>query len=47
MSLKPMEIAKEFMEIKEFFERVGFEVIGTKTDSSEVIYFIKKKKDPD
>jgi len=49
MSLKPLEIAEEFMKIKEFFERVGFEIIGTKTDSDsdDTIYFIKRKKDPD
>jgi hypothetical protein len=44
MSLKPLEIAKEFMEIKEFFDRVGFEIIGAKTDSDNTIYFIKRKK---
>jgi len=48
MSLKSLKaaekFAKEFIEIKEFFSKVGFEVLGTKINSDETIYFIKKKE---
>ena len=37
-------IALEFLEIKDFFQKVGFEIIGSRDINDEKIYLIKKKK---
>lgn len=42
--MKEKELAQEFLDIKGFFEKIGFELVGTKDIYDEKIYFIKKKK---
>ena len=37
-------IAYEFLELKEKFNSLGYEVIGTKPINDETIIFIKEKK---
>ena len=36
--------AKEFMEFKKRFETMGFDLIGTKTDSGVKFYTVKEKE---
>ena len=45
MSLEtnPIEIAVEFMTAKKLFEKIGFELIGTKDNSPEPLYLVKKR----
>ena len=38
-----MEIAVEFMTAKKLFEKIGFELIGTKDNSPGPLYVVKKK----
>ena len=38
------KIAIEFVKIGKFFERLGFELIGTKDINGERIFLVKKKK---
>jgi len=47
MSLEtPMkvEIDKEFLATRDFFYKIGFEVVGTKDINNEILYVVKKKK---
>ena len=39
-----IEIATEYMEIKRFLEKVGFEVLGINPQKEGDIYQIRKKK---
>ena len=39
-----VEIAKEFLAAQDFFENLGFELIGTKDINNEDIYLVRKKK---
>ncbi|MFX1570662.1 MAG: hypothetical protein ACFFCV_20170 [Promethearchaeota archaeon] len=43
MSIQVEEINKEFIEIKNFFSKVGFELIGTTEINNDKIYLIKEK----
>jgi len=45
LELIPMEIAVDFMTVKKLFEKIGFELIGTKDNSPEPLYVVKKKKE--
>lgn len=36
--------AREFMEVKKRFESVGFELVGSRTDSGVIFYFAKERK---
>ena len=38
------KFAKEFLAAKEKFDKIGFEVIGTKDVHKKPIYFVKEKK---
>lgn len=38
------EDQKEYREFSEFFNKVGFEIIGSKIINDEVIYLFRKKK---
>ena len=40
-----IEIAEEFMAIKKLFDKIGFEVVGSKNDYDSKLYMVKKKKD--
>lgn len=40
-----IEIAEEFMAIKRLFDKIGFEVVGSKKDYDTKLYVVKKKKD--
>lgn len=42
--VKEKELAQEFLDIKGFFEKIGFELVGTKDIYEEKTYFVKKKK---
>ena len=45
MSLdKVVEIDKKFLAAKNFFDKIGWELVGTKDISNEEIYLVKKKK---
>ncbi|MFW9972275.1 MAG: hypothetical protein ACFFDF_18970 [Candidatus Odinarchaeota archaeon] len=47
MSLEiPVEvkIAKEFLAAQVFFNKIGFEIVGTKDINEETIYLVRKKK---
>ncbi len=45
MSLdKVVEIDKKFLAAKFFFDKIGWELVGTKDISNEEIYLVKKKK---
>ena len=44
MSFDMNEIAEEFLVIKDFFDKIGYELVGTKDINNEKIYLIKKKK---
>lgn len=35
--------AKEWMEVKEKFAAIGFELIGTKSETEHMLYFVKEK----
>ncbi|NVM19590.1 MAG: hypothetical protein HWN80_17945 [Candidatus Lokiarchaeota archaeon] len=39
-----MKIAEEFLAIKNIFEKIGFEIVGTKTVNEDRIFAVKKKK---
>lgn len=41
---KKRKNAKEFLAIKDKFDKIGFEIIGTKDINNEEIYLVKKKK---
>lgn len=45
MSLEaiPVEIAKDFLAAKKLFEKIGFELIGTKDGAPDVLYVAKKR----
>lgn len=36
--------AKEFLVIKDKFDKIGFEIIGTKDINTDPIYCVKEKK---
>ncbi|MFW9875045.1 MAG: hypothetical protein ACFFG0_18220 [Candidatus Thorarchaeota archaeon] len=38
------KFAKEFIVAREFFNKIGFEVIGTKDINHETIYLVRRKK---
>ena len=38
------KIAIEFVKTRKFFEKIGFELIGTKDINGERIFLVKKKK---
>ena len=38
------KFAKEFLAAKDKFDKIGFEVVGTKDIHNNPIYFVKKKK---
>ena len=38
------KFAKEFLAAQDFFNKIGFEIIGTKDINNEEIYLVKKKK---
>lgn len=42
--VKEKELGQEFLDIKGFFEKIGFELVGTKDIYDEKIYFVKEKK---
>jgi len=44
MSFDMNEIAEEFLVIKDFFDKIGFEVVGTKDINNEILYVVRKKK---
>ena len=35
--------AKEFMEMKEKFAAIGFELVATKKETEHMLYFVKEK----
>ncbi len=37
-------LAEEFLAAQDFFNKIGFELIGTKEINKEEIYLVKKKK---
>lgn len=43
LETKTIEIAKDFLAAKEKFEKIGFELIGTK-DMKEKVYFLVRKE---
>lgn len=43
MSLNVNEVAFEFMKMKEKFEELGFELIGSKDHNEEKIFLVKEK----
>jgi len=43
LEMNPMKVAVEFMTAKKLFEKIGFELIGTKDNSPEPLYLVKKK----
>jgi hypothetical protein len=45
LELKPVESAVEFMAARKLFEKIGFELIGTKDNSPEPLYVARKKRD--
>ena len=38
------EIAEEFLVIKDFFDKIGYELVGTKDINNERFYLVKEKK---
>ena len=44
MSLDIEEIAKEFLAAQDLFDKIGFEIIGTKDINNKFHYVVKKKK---
>jgi len=42
--VKEEELVQEFLDIKGFFEKIGFELVGTKDIYDQTIYFVKKMK---
>ena len=38
------EIAEEYIKIREIFEKIGFEVIGTKLSETETFFLVRKKR---
>jgi len=44
MSLDINEIAKKFLVIKDFFDKIGYELVGTKDINNEKIYLVREKK---
>ena len=38
-----IEIAVEFMAIRKLFEKIGYDLVGSKTLNDEKIYTVKKK----
>lgn len=43
MSLDMNEIAEEFLVIKDFFDKIGYELVGTKDINNEILYVVRKK----
>lgn len=43
LDVNPAEIAVEFMAAKKLLEKIGFEVIGTKDNSPNPLYLVRKK----
>jgi len=43
LEMNPMKIAVEFMIAKKLFEKIGYELIGTKDNSPEPLYVVKKR----
>jgi len=41
---KERKFAEEFLAAQDFFNKIGFELIGTKDINNEEIYLVKKKK---
>jgi len=37
------KFAEDFLAAKEFFDKIGYELIGTKDINNEVIYLVKEK----
>lgn len=44
MSVKAEEIAEKFVMMRNLFEKLGLELIGTKDHNNEKIYLVKEKK---
>jgi len=44
LNQKKRKNAKEFLAIKDKFDKIGFEIIGNKDINNEEIYLVKKKK---
>ena len=42
MSLDMNEIAEEFLVIKDFFDKIGYELVDTKDINNEKIYLVKE-----
>jgi len=38
-----IEIAEEFMAINKLFNKIGFEVVGSRKDYNSKLYLVKKK----
>ena len=43
MSLDMNEIAEEFLVIKDFFDKLGYELVDTKDINNEILYLVKEK----
>ena len=39
------EIAEDFMAVKKIFDKIGFEVVGSRNDYDTKLYIVKRKKD--
>jgi len=37
-------IEEEFVKIRDFFDKIGFELIGTNKVNDEKIFFVRRKK---
>ena len=44
MSLDMNEMAEGFLVIKDFFDKIGYELVGNKDINNEKIYLVKEKK---
>ena len=44
MSLESPEIAIDFLKKKEFFEKLGYEIVGKREINNEDIYFVRERK---
>lgn len=45
MSVEMNEIAFDFMKFKNLFEKIGFELIGSKDQNEEKVFLVKEKKE--
>ena len=39
-----LDVVNEFLDLKNFFEKVGFELVGVRNVNDESIYFVRKRK---